>query len=130
SSCFLITQTTPTKNYTLSLHDALPILKGKSNSKGTTRKEWEYNIPIEQAREMLDICERGSIEKYRYLAPIGKHIFEIDVFEGDNQGLIVAEIELSSENEVFQRPSWLGKEVTGNSSYYNSQLSLLPYNRW
>ena len=101
-----------------------------SNAEGTTRREWEYAIPVSDAREMLKICEEGAIEKWRYLVPIGKHTFEVDIFEGENKGLIVAEVELESENESFQKPVWLGEEVTGNTSYYNSKLSQHPFTKW
>ena len=105
-------------------------VKGESNIEGTTRREWEYAIPVSDAREMLKICEEGAIEKWRYLVPIGKHTFEVDIFEGENKGLIVAEVELESENESFQKPVWLGEEVTGNTSYYNSKLSQHPFTKW
>lgn len=105
-------------------------VKGVSNAEGTTRREWEYAIPVSDAREMLKICEEGAIEKWRYLVPIGEHIFEVDIFEGENEGLIVAEVELESEEETFQKPSWLGEEVTGNIAYYNSQLSQHPFSKW
>lgn len=105
-------------------------IKGKSNSEGTVRKEWEYEISVADAKEILEICESGVIEKHRYLISVGKHTFEVDVFEGENQGLVVAEVELESEEEVFDKPSWLGEEVTGNKAYYNSQLSKNPYTKW
>src|SRR5690554_1020153 len=105
-------------------------VKGESNIEGTTRREWEYAIPVSDAREMLKICEEGAIEKWRYLVPIGEHIFEVDIFEGENEGLIVAEVELESEEETFHKPSWLGEEVTGNVAYYNSQLSQHPFSKW
>lgn len=105
-------------------------VKGVSNTEGTTRREWEYAIPVSDATEMLKICEEGAIEKWRYLVPIGKHTFEVDIFEGENKGLIVAEVELESENESFQKPVWLGEEVTGNTSYYNSKLSQHPFTKW
>lgn len=105
-------------------------VKGVSNAEGTTRREWEYAIPVSDAREMLKISEEGAIEKWRYLVPIGKHTFEVDIFEGENDGLIVAEVELESENEIFKKPVWLGEEVTGNTSYYNSNLSQHPFKKW
>lgn len=110
--------------------EAFLTVKGMSNAEGTTRREWEYAIPVSDAREMLKICEEGAIEKWRYLVPIGKHTFEVDIFEGENKGLIVAEVELESENESFQKPVWLGEEVTGNTSYYNSKLSQHPFTKW
>lgn len=98
-------------------------IKGKSNTSGLSRFEWEKEIPLEEAKELLNLCEPGGVEKYRYLVPIGNHIFEVDEFLGNNQGLILAEIELKNENEDFQKPEWLGEEVTGKPKYYNSYLS-------
>lgn len=105
-------------------------VKGKSNIEGTTRFEWEKEILKDEAEKLLLLCEPSLIEKTRYLVKKGKHIFEIDEFYGDNNGLIVAEIELSSENEKFDKPSWLGKEVTGVLKYYNSILSKDPFKNW
>lgn len=95
-----------------------------------TRHEWEYEIPIEDAEEMLEMCEDAIIDKMRYLVDVGEHTFEVDVFAGENNGLVLAEIELISEDEEFSRPIWLGKEVTGNVRYYNSYLSIHPYSEW
>ena len=86
-------------------------------------------IPVEEARELLRFSH-GTIDKMRHLVPVGSHTFEVDCFYGDNEGLIVAEVELSNENEAFERPAWLGKEVTGDRSYYNSQLLKNPYKLW
>ena len=105
-------------------------VKGKSNDAGTIRTEWENEIGLTEAEMLLKICEEGIIEKTRYEIRAGDHIFEVDEFSGDNQGLIIAEIELSSENEAFEKPKWLGKEVTGEIKYYNSQLSNQPFNTW
>ena len=105
-------------------------IKGKSNQQGTTRFEWEQEIAIQEAKELLLLAEKGMIEKYRYFVKSKKHTFEIDVFLGDNEGLVVAEIELKSENETFQKPNWLGKEVTGDIKYYNSSLSKFPFKSW
>ena len=105
-------------------------VKGISNSKGTTRMEWEKEIPKEDAERLLPLCEPNLIEKIRYEIKAGNHIFEVDEFFEENEGLVIAEIELSSENEEFTKPKWLGKEVTGNVRYYNSQLSKLPYRNW
>src|SRR5690625_5370816 len=110
--------------------EAFLTVKGMSNAEGTTRREWEYAIPVSDAREMLKICEEGVIEKWRYLVSVGTHTYEVDVFEGENDGLIVAEVELASEEESFQKPSWLGEEVTGDEAYYNSNLSQHPYSKW
>ena len=105
-------------------------IKGISNNSGTTRFEWEKEITTTEAKQLLNICEPGAISKTRHLIKKGPHTFEVDVFEGENKGLIVAEIELSSENETFEKPAWLGKEVTGDTKYYNSQLSKNPYKNW
>ena len=104
-------------------------IKGRSNEKGMSRSEWEYEIPYAEARELLSYS-RGTIAKRRYLVPAGEHTFEVDCFEGANLGLVVAEVELGSEEESFMRPQWLGREVTGDKRYYNSQLLKHPYLLW
>lgn len=105
-------------------------VKGISNQAGTIRTEWEKEISVADAEELLKLCEPGIIDKTRYEIKVGNHIFEVDEFSGDNKGLIVAEVELNSEKEVFEKPLWLGKEVTGELKYYNSQLSLNPFKNW
>lgn len=105
-------------------------IKGKSNESGTTRFEWEKEIPLAEAQELLKLCEPGVIDKYRYEIENGKHVVEVDEFCGENAGLIVAEIELNSESESYLTPDWLGKEVTGQVKYYNSSLSKNPYTNW
>jgi len=105
-------------------------VKGESNNSGTTRFEWEKEIPIEEANELLKICEPGLIDKTRFEVKSGNHIIEVDEFYGENLGLVVAEVELSNENEIVIKPSWLGKEVTGDTKYYNSALTKLPYSKW
>ncbi|VAW15195.1 hypothetical protein MNBD_BACTEROID03-792 [hydrothermal vent metagenome] len=105
-------------------------IKGKSNRSGTTRFEWEKQISTSEAEKLLDLCEKSILEKTRHEILTGEHIFEVDEFHGANQGLIVAEIELNDENEDFEKPDWLGKEVTGEVKYYNSQLSKSPYSTW
>lgn len=105
-------------------------VKGKSNSSGLSRFEWEKQISIAEAEELLHLCEPGIIEKTRYEISSDHHTYEVDDFMGENEGLIVAEIELSSESEPFSKPEWLGKEVTGDVKYYNSQLSKNPYSKW
>ena len=105
-------------------------IKGKSNKAGTTRFEWEKEIPFSEAEELLLLCEPCIIEKHRYLIKKGTHTFEVDVFLGDSLGLLVAEIELNSENETFEKPTWLGNEVTGELKYYNSSISKLPFKNW
>ena len=105
-------------------------IKGVSNASGTTRFEWEKEIDVEEAKQLLALCEPNIIEKTRFLVKNGTHVFEIDEFFGANKGLLIAEIELTSENETFEKPSWLGKEVTGNPIYYNASLSKLPFSSW
>ncbi len=105
-------------------------IKGKSNRSGTTRFEWEKQISTSEAKKLLDLCEKSILEKTRYEISAGEHVFEVDEFHGANQGLVVAEIELNDENEDFEKPDWLGKEVTGEVKYYNSQLSKSPYSTW
>ena len=105
-------------------------VKGKSNESGASRFEWETEILSSEANALLNICEEGTIVKTRYVIPVGKHLFEVDEFHGDNQGLILAEVELNSEEEHFEKPDWLGKEVTGEINYYNSQLSKNPFKTW
>lgn len=105
-------------------------VKGISNHSGTSRFEWETKINKADAQKLLAICEPGIIEKERYIVPVNSHTFEVDVFLGANKGLIIAEIELTSEDETFEKPSWLGKEVTGDKRYYNSFLSKSPYLKW
>ncbi|MFN3755443.1 MAG: CYTH domain-containing protein [Flavobacterium sp.] len=102
-------------------------IKGKSNAEGTTRSEWEYNIPESDAKELLKVCEPVIIEKVRYEIPYGHHVFEVDVFLGSHQGLVIAEIELSDADESFPKPEWLGEEVTGDNKYYNAFLSKSVY---
>jgi len=105
-------------------------IKGKSNKSGTSRFEWEKEISVDDANDLFNLCEEGIIEKYRYLIKKGIHTYEVDEFLGDNSGLIVAEIELNSEDEKFEKPIWLGKEVTGDVKYYNSMLSKTPFKFW
>lgn len=105
-------------------------VKGASNDSGTTRFEWEIEISVKEATNLIDLCESGILEKNRYEVPSGKHIFEVDEFLGENKGLIVAEVELEHEDEPFERPEWLGEEVTGQRKYYNSQLSKTPFKEW
>lgn len=105
-------------------------IKGKSNESGLSRMEWEQEMDINEAEKLLQICESGVIDKIRYEVEFGNHIIEVDVFEGENKGLIVAEIELQSENEAFEKPDWLGEEVTGNVNYYNAYLSKNPFLNW
>ena len=105
-------------------------VKGIGNDSGASRFEWEKEIPVEDVRDLLKICESGVIDKTRYLVDCDGHTFEVDEFYGDNEGLVVAEVELSDENEAFTRPSWLGEEVTGDKKYYNSMLMKNHYKNW
>lgn len=104
-------------------------IKGKTI--GSSRSEYEYEIPINEANEMLEIfCERPFIEKVRYLVSNDQNIWEIDVFKGDNSGLIIAELELESEDQKISLPEWIGEEVTGIQKYYNSSLTKYPFSIW
>jgi len=106
-------------------------IKGIGNKSGTTRYEFEKKISLNEASELLKICEKGIIEKTRYIIPTEKNLFfEVDEFYGDNEGLVLAEIELPTENTKFKKPDWLGKEVTGDKRYYNSVLKQNPYKNW
>lgn len=109
---------------------AFMTVKGASNASGLSRFEWEKEITLEDANQLLLLCEKGVIDKTRFEVKKGKHIYEIDEFYGENEGLIMAEIELNSENENFEKPSWLGQEVTSDNRYYNSYLSKNPYKNW
>ncbi len=105
-------------------------IKGKTSDDGTTRFEWEKEIPKREAKELLALCEKGAIHKTRYEVQIGGHLFEVDEFHGENQGLVIAEVELAKSDEIFQKPDWLGAEVTGDVKYYNSNLAKHPYTAW
>lgn len=105
-------------------------VKGPSNAAGTSRFEWEQKIVLKEAEILLGFCEEPLLEKERLNIPMGKFMFEVDEFQGENEGLILAEIELESENQAFPKPAWLGEEVTGQIQYYNSQLSKRPYKSW
>lgn len=105
-------------------------IKGMTKSNGTTRYEWEKEISLKEGKELILLCEKHIIEKHRYLVKNNNHTFEVDVFLGDNAGLVIAEIELNFEDEKFEKPDWLGEEVTGQEKYYNSNLSKTPYDKW
>ncbi len=105
-------------------------VKGRSNDSGTSRMEWEKEITLADAEQLLTLCEKGSIDKIRYEVKVGSHTFEVDEFFGDNAGLTIAEVELADENEAFEKPLWLGEEVTGDERYYNAYLSNNPYTLW
>jgi CYTH domain-containing protein len=122
----------PERTVRVRLKDDKGILtvKGLSSHDGLSRFEWEKEISKNDAKALLEFCEQGVIDKLRYEVKVNNHIFEIDEFFGDNQGLVVAEIELQSEDETFTKPDWLGQEVTGDVKYYNSQLSKQPFTTW
>ena len=105
-------------------------IKGASDATGLSRYEWEKEIPLDEAQELMKLCEPGVIDKARYLVQSGKHVFEVDEFYGDNEGLVIAEVELASEDETFEKPDFIGQEVTGDIRYYNSQLMKHPYTQW
>lgn len=98
-------------------------IKGKSNATGDTRFEWEKEIPENEATQLLDLCLGQIIRKTRYIVPHQSHLFEVDIFSGKLQGLVIAEVELSAADEQLDLPTWIGKEVTGDSRYYNSDLA-------
>lgn len=105
-------------------------IKGPSDGKGMSRYEFEKEITLDEASHLMELCEPGIIDKTRYLVVSGKHVFEVDEFYGENEGLVVAEVELGSEDEVFVKPGFIGEEVTGDIRYYNSQLMKKPYTTW
>lgn len=105
-------------------------VKGIGNESGTSRFEWEKEINIKDADNLLQLCEEGIIDKTRFYVDVGKHTFEVDEFYGENEGLIIAEIELGNEDEAFEKPQWLGREVTGEVKYYNAMLMKNPYKNW
>jgi adenylate cyclase len=105
-------------------------VKGIGNESGTTRFEWEREITREEAERLLEICEPGIIEKIRFFVKSGNHTFEIDEFALQNKGLLLAELELKNEEDSFEKPSWLGEEVTGEKKYYNSNLVKYPFQNW
>ncbi len=105
-------------------------IKGKGSASGASRFEWEKEIPTSEVKELLNLCEPGIIDKTRNIVEVGNHAYEVDEFYGENEGLTMAEVELSSEDEKFDKPDWLGEEVTGDSRYYNSMLMKNPYTKW
>lgn len=105
-------------------------IKGIGSESGASRFEWEKTISVDEAQSLLNICEPGVIDKTRFLVDFAGHTFEVDEFYGDNQGLVIAEVELESEHQVVNKPSWLGDEVTGDSRFYNSALVANPYSQW
>jgi CYTH domain-containing protein len=124
--------TDPERTVRIRLADGKGILtvKGLTDDSGLKRFEWEKEIASEEALALLALCELGKIEKRRYEVSVGQHIYEVDEFFGSNQGLVIAEIELADEDEVFEKPDWLGEEVTGDIRYYNAQLVKKPFLAW
>ena len=105
-------------------------IKGPSMGAGMSRYEWEKEISREEAEDLFLLCKPGTVDKTRWIIPAGPRKFEVDEFHGENAGLVMAEIELGSEDESFERPSWLGEEVTGDKRYYNAYLALNPFKSW
>ena len=105
-------------------------IKGPADASGLGRYEWEKEIPLQEAEELMKLCEPGMIDKTRYLVRSGKHVFEVDEFYGENEGLTIAEVELASEDEPYEKLPFIGEEVTGDVKYYNSFLMKNPYTRW
>ena len=105
-------------------------IKGPSLNGGLSRYEFEKEISVDEALSLLCLCEPGMVDKIRWLVPVGKHVFEVDEFFGENEGLVLAEVELAEEAEDFERPAFLGMEVTGDRRYYNSSLKANPYKTW
>ena len=121
----------PGRTVRVRIRDDRGYLTVKGPAQGLTRFEWEKESPADEARQLLALCEPGAIDKTRHLVPAADgHVWEVDEFHGDNEGLVVAEIELEAEDEPFARPSWLGAEVTGDRRYYNSSLTKCPYKDW
>lgn len=105
-------------------------IKGPSHDGGLTRYEFEKEISFDEGLSLFSLCEPGVVDKNRWYVPVGEHVFEVDEFFGENQGLVVAEVELKSAEEIFEIPSFLHTEVTGDRKYYNSSLRLHPYSKW
>lgn len=121
----------PVRTVRVRIEGERAVITIKSKSIGASRGEWEYEIPVPDAAELLDrLCEQPLVEKTRHRIEHRGHIWEVDEFQGENAGLVVAEIELASEDEAFDKPAWIGREVTGDARYYNSSLIRLPYSRW
>ena len=122
---------TPERVVRVRIEGASAMLTIKGRTTGATRGEWEYALPLEDATVFLDsLCEKPIIEKYRYRIDYRGFIWEVDEFLGDNAGLVVAEIELESEDQPFERPEWIGDEVTNDPRYYNASLIRHPYRLW
>lgn len=105
-------------------------IKGPSKSGGLSRYEFEKEITLDEAKQLLTLCAPGLVDKHRYIIPYEGHIFEVDEFHGENEGLVMAEVELSAETENFERPDFLGMEVTGDHRFYNAQMRQNPFKFW
>lgn len=127
---FLNTHPDRTVRVRLKENKGVLTVKGRASKNGVTRFEWEKELSKTDTEALLELCEKGIIDKVRHEVKVENHIFEIDEFFGDNQGLVIAEIELKTEDETFSKPKWLGVEVTGDLKYYNSQLGKNPFNTW
>jgi adenylate cyclase len=121
----------PVRTVRVRIEGERAVITIKSKSTGASRGEWEYEIPVPDAAELLErLCEQPLVEKVRHRIAHAGHTWEVDEFQGENAGLLVAEIELGSEDEAFEKPDWIGQEVTGDKRYYNSSLIRLPYSKW
>ena len=121
----------PVRTVRVRIEGERAVITIKSKATFATRGEWEYEIPVPDAAELLDrLCEQPLIEKTRHRIEHAGHTWEVDEFQGENAGLVVAEIELGSEDEAFDKPDWIGQEVTGDPRYYNSSLIRQPYSKW
>lgn len=114
----------PTVRVRIQDEEAFLTIKGPTDPTGLMREEWEFSIPLEDAKGLMKLCGKRIIEKDRYIVPHQGHEWEVDVFSGKHSGLILAELEVGDANEVFARPSWLGEEVTGDRRYYNATMAL------
>ena len=127
---YICVQTGKTVRVSLRGDEAFLTIKGPSDARGLTREEFEWAIPVADAERLFALCEPGMIDKERYLVPCGGFTWEVDVFHGENEGLVLAEIELPSETTSFERPVWLGQEVSGDRRFYNSMLTKHPFREW
>ncbi len=120
----------PERTVRVRLEGTRAVLTVKGKPSGISRDEFEYEIPLDDGRALLAMCHEGVVEKTRYRTEVGEHVWEVDVFGGENIGLVVAEIELAAEDEVFELPPWVGEEVSGDARYSNSSLSGFPWKEW
>ena len=128
---YLVSDKTRTVRIRIADEKAFLTIKGKSKKQGLSRMEWEKEIEMDDALQLLSICLPNPVQKTRHIIHINGYLkFEVDVFEGANEGLVLAEIELPTEDTTFEKPDWLGEEVTGDIRYYNSYLSKRPYCEW